>query len=663
MTSRDQVRQLLYRPLSSERKEIRVLVVDGGQESTRPISLAGQTPSNGHAQDLLAFRLEYLRLTDHVVPFYDAVSYSWGGDKEDRTQIVLDGLPFWIPTKAEQALRAVSVEHGHPRVWLDAVCIDQEEPREKSLQVALMGEVYSKARRVLIWLGEDRGDTDTAVRSIRKLLEGIEQKLPAQYQTPDSGSAKDLILNPNAHHITSKQISWTSIYSVFSRKWFTRAWIIQEVALAKQPVVYIGKHSLDWTELSSVAVWLYERRQRLPRSPSKGCLTGLENVALIGMFKLRKSQKLGTLLRLVYSFETHDPRDMVYAVLGLRSRTAQKPGSTSRIVPIYEEPVVETYAKATKAAIIELGSLGLLKHAHSLRPVPQSKAENGEFPSWALRMDLRGGYHINPISYRNFRFNAHDGMPLKIWPNDSSRVLKVEGILIDRITDISPVMSWKLYGERFSDTITAAAVLHSTYSWTCDQLPAWPTNVLSRKFTITVAAGQDSTGRNLLESTEHAQRLHEGFLHAATAPEPEPASDVSDTESLKSSKSTTSISSRSTTHSLHSMRSMDSSENVLLESENPDATYAMDAMMKGGHHRTVCITEKGYVCLCTDNVKKDDALVVLFGGSVPFVLRPNNHFYYFVGDAFVEDLMDGYHVRTLRSQGRLNSQTAWFKIR
>ncbi|EME78526.1 uncharacterized protein MYCFIDRAFT_36749, partial [Pseudocercospora fijiensis CIRAD86] len=198
MTSRDRVRQLLYRPLNPERKEIRVLVVDGGQQDTRPLSLAGQTCSNGHTQGSLAFRLEHIRLTDHVVPFYDAVSYSWGGDKEDRTQVVLDGLPFWIPTKAEQALRAVCLEHGHPRLWLDAVCIDQEEAREKSLQVAMMGEIYSKARRVLIWLGEDRGDTDPAIRSIRKLLEGIEQKLPAH---------------------------WNSIYSLFSRKWFTRAWI------------------------------------------------------------------------------------------------------------------------------------------------------------------------------------------------------------------------------------------------------------------------------------------------------------------------------------------------------------------------------------------------------------------------------------------------------
>ncbi|KXT09147.1 hypothetical protein AC579_5824 [Pseudocercospora musae] len=236
-------------------------------------------------------------------------------------------------------------------------------------------------------------------------------------------------------------------------------------------------------------------------------------------------------------------------------------------------------------------------------------------------------------------------------------------VWIDRVIDISPVMSWKLYGERFSDTITVAAVLHSTCSWTCDQLPAWPTNVLSRKFAITVAASQDSTDRNLLESTEHAQRLHEGFLHAATAPEPEPASDVSDNESLKFSKSTASICSLFTTHSLHSMRPLDSSEIILLETENPDATYAMDAMMKGGHHRTVCITGIGYVCLCTDKAKEGDALVVLFGGSVPFVLRPNNHFCIFVGDAFVEDLMDGYHVRTLRSQGRLNSQTVWFKIR
>jgi hypothetical protein len=100
--------------------------------------------------------------------------------------------------------------------------------------------------------------------------------------------------------------------------------------------------------------------------------------------------------------------------------------------------------------------------------------------------------------------------------------------------------------------------------------------------------------------------------------------------------------------SSRSMRSVDVRDfDTDLENDNPDATYALAAMMKSGHHRTLFVTRRGYMGLGTDNVKPGDTVCILFGGSVPFVLRPEAHFWRFVGDAFVEDLMEvrnhGYH--------------------
>lgn len=77
-----------------------------------------------------------------------------------------------------------------------------------------------------------------------------------------------------------------------------------------------------------------------------------------------------------------------------------------------------------------------------------------------------------------------------------------------------------------------------------------------------------------------------------------------------------------------------------LEADNPDATYTLASTMRSGHHRTVFVTTRGYMGLGTDNAKPGDAVCILFGGSVPFVLRPEAHFWRFVGDAFVEELME-----------------------
>ncbi|SMY27980.1 unnamed protein product [Zymoseptoria tritici ST99CH_1A5] len=640
---------LLYRPLAAERKEIRILCLDddGTQDSRHfrnRIAPAVSTPR------ILKFRLETISLVDRIVPFYEAISYCWGVKEDYPAQIVLNGHTVSIPWAAEATLRAVCLRQGHPLVWLDAVCIDQDNTHERNRQVAIMGDVYAKAARVLVWLGAENPDAEPGIRSLRKLSEMFYQK-PSQShngqdQPPDSGKA--LPMSPELRKV-APNVEWKALYSFFSNRWFTRAWVIQEVSLSKHSLCYQGLSVVDWAEVATVATWLYERRHKLPNQPDKIALSGIENAALMWTIRRHKSQKLASLLRLVYTFNCTEPRDMVYSVLGLRHKSAQKSDSDSRIITIYEEPLLEVYAKATKAAIVETESLGILKHAHSLRQLDRRASDIGDFPSWALRLDWRGHYHINPISYRNFRFNAHDSMPLSLWPNDSSRVLRVEGVLVDIIEDVSDQMQWKVYGEKFSDTLSAAAVLHETYSWAREVLPQFPAASLARQFSVTVAAGQDANGHKIADDPIRGNRLYEGFMNAAHAPDAVPGS-----EEIRDDVSTSSRSTRSV-----DVRDFDSD----LENDNPDATYALSAMMKSGHHRTLFVTRRGYMGLGTDNARPGDSVCILFGGSVPFVLRPEAHFWRFVGDAFVEDLMEGDYLRSLKARGKLGDMKQWFKIR
>lgn len=605
----------LYRRLSPSRKEIRILCLDDdGTQDARHfrnrIAPAVSTPR------ILKFRLETISLVDRIVPFYEAISYCWGVKEDYPAQIILNGHAISIPWAAEATLRAICLRNGHPLVWLDAVCIDLDNILERNNQVAMMGEIYSKAARVLVWLGAET-DTEPGIASVRQLSEMFYQKSP---------EGKTHVTSPSLDTV-SPQIPWRSIYSLFANRWFTRAWAIQEVSLSKHALCYQGLSMIDWAEVATVATWLSERRYHLPKSPSKATLTGIENAALMWTIRRHKSQKLASLLRLVYTFNCAEPRDMVYSIIGLRHRSAQSAESNTRIVTIYEEPLLEVYAKATKAAVTETKSLGILKHAHSLRPLDPRHSDIGEFPSWALRLDRRGHYHINPISYRTFRFNASDNLPLSLWPNDSPRVLRVEGLLVDTIHAVSQQMQWKVYGERFSDTLSAAAVLQDTYSWTRSLLPQFPSATLARRFSVTVAAGQDHLGKKIADDKQRGDRLFEGFMNAAHASE-------EGNVGTQEIRDDVSISSRS-------MRSVDVKDfESDLEADNPDATYALASMMRSGHHRTVFVTTRGYMGLGTDNVKPGDAVCILFGGSVPFVLRPEAHFWRFVGDSFVEDVME-----------------------
>lgn len=605
----------LYRRLAAHRKEIRILCLDddGTQDSRHfrnRIAPAVSTPR------ILKFRLETISLVDRIVPFYEAISYCWGVKEDYPAQIILNGHTVSVPWAAEATLRAVCLRNGHPLVWLDAVCIDPNNTLERNHQVAMMGEVYSKAARVLVWLGAET-DTGTGIASVRQLSELFYEKSP---------DGKLVSTSPELKQV-APYIAWKSIYALFANRWFTRAWVIQEVALSKHALCYQGLSVIDWAEVATVATWLSQQRRHLPKSPGRASWTGIENTALMWTIRRHKSQKLASLLRLVYSFNCAEPRDMVYSILGLRHRSAQSVESDSRIVTIYEEPLLEVYAKATKAAVSETRSLGILKHAHSLRSLDHRHSDMSEFPSWALRLDRRGHYHINPISSRTFRFNASDDLPLSLWPNDSPRVLRVEGLLVDRIHDVSEQMQWKVYDGASPDTLSAAAVLHETYRWTRESLPQFPAASLARRFSVTVAAGQDHKGRKLARDDERADRLFGGFMNAAHAPEGVGSAAQDDRDDV-------SISSRS-------VRSVDVKDfESDLETENPDATYALASMMKSGHHRTVFVTTRGYMGLGTDNAKPGDALCILFGGSVPFVLRQEAHFWRFVGDAFVEDVME-----------------------
>lgn len=85
---------------------------------------------------------------------FDALSYCWGA-VTPRAEVFCDGRRISIGPNLFSALRAL--RHGtRPRVvWVDAICINQVDLDEKKIQVPLMGQIYSKAAAVQIWLGDD----------------------------------------------------------------------------------------------------------------------------------------------------------------------------------------------------------------------------------------------------------------------------------------------------------------------------------------------------------------------------------------------------------------------------------------------------------------------------------------------------------------------------
>lgn len=87
----------------------------------------------------------------HTSPGFDAVSYVWGDPTPCSTAIV-DGKLLKIPESAHKLLLGLRSQCGSMTLWIDAICINQQDVQERGHQVRFMHAIYTTARIVRVWL-------------------------------------------------------------------------------------------------------------------------------------------------------------------------------------------------------------------------------------------------------------------------------------------------------------------------------------------------------------------------------------------------------------------------------------------------------------------------------------------------------------------------------
>ncbi|KAK8112804.1 hypothetical protein PG984_013330 [Apiospora sp. TS-2023a] len=131
----------------------------------------------------------------HRVP-YEALSYDWGDQARDN-QIVCNGSPLQVTESIETALKHLRFPTEARTLWVDAVCIDQEDAAEKGHQIRFMDTIYSEAERVLVWLGPGTPETENSFRLVNRVFDRLSRQ--------DLGPLLTLLGLP----------------------WFTRLWVFQ----------------------------------------------------------------------------------------------------------------------------------------------------------------------------------------------------------------------------------------------------------------------------------------------------------------------------------------------------------------------------------------------------------------------------------------------------
>lgn len=200
------VQSCLYTPLDPQRNQIRILELHpGGEQEPVHCSLSIEALS---------------KTVDH----FDALSWTWGSPKEPKKLIVVDNTAHAIPPSLYDALMALRETRGSRYLWIDCICISQQDTQEKSTQIPLMTEIYGSARRVLIWLGLHADHSELVTRSI---------------------------LDNETHNYESISFC-NAVMSLCNRNWFQRVWTLQEFVIPKQePLLLCGREApIPWSRFS-----------------------------------------------------------------------------------------------------------------------------------------------------------------------------------------------------------------------------------------------------------------------------------------------------------------------------------------------------------------------------------------------------------------------------
>jgi hypothetical protein len=413
-----------YRPLDRSRQEIRLLTLEPGSGTST-----------------LRCTLKHAFLDVTPPPIYETVSYVCGNPTR-KCSIFLHGHRVRAMATSEAALRRMRLRDKPRTLWIDSICIDQNNTDEKGHQVGMMCRIYSMTCRNLIWLGPYDATLDTSVNAMEAILQEIST------ETRDYADFEELVGDHNdARRFSKVPLSRTVDCLAFLRlldnPWFSRLWIVQEASLAPSSVCHYGELELPLISILRSARWLAHKWYQLP-SASLSAFRRLETTA--SMFDLVDRRygvlrtaahliNMASLLRNLGRLQTFDRRDRVYAIMGLWQMFTKSATLPDVLRPDYNLGVCEVFVAGMRYAIEECNSLW------TLEDICQPSRE-AQWPSWlpVIDCDLLSKDESYPMLARLFDV---DGRVPMILEKDSQRPndLIVSGILVDSIVEVTPAFT------------------------------------------------------------------------------------------------------------------------------------------------------------------------------------------------------------------------------
>lgn len=344
-------------------------------------------------------------------PTFDALSYTWADEQGDAARSgkiysVPDFSIIGVTKNCEMAIRRLRHPKKERRVWIDAVCIDQDNAQERTHQIAQMSSIFTSARRVIAYTGEGTDQTDMLfdwlngldapelnvplIGSLDDLAHpGVRIKEPADLQRlmvrlRVGINERTIMLGRYGKSCFSKLLHQSEtatkdkiniedpelseiVHEYFSRRWFKRVWVLQEVTLPDLHRTRIVCGSRTTTaERALHALGLLKENK-----------TGIIPRIFVLVRKTTILPRRSHLLDILIETKTHaaaDPRDKIFAVLSLSHRLDG--GSFPEHEANYELETAQVYTRYSAFFIQHHGPGFFLALIQSSQNLP-------ELPSWA----------------------------------------------------------------------------------------------------------------------------------------------------------------------------------------------------------------------------------------------------------------------------------------
>ncbi|PKS05620.1 hypothetical protein jhhlp_008138 [Lomentospora prolificans] len=594
-------------------------------------------------------------------PTYNAISYHWGTIRENR-RIWVDGAYFEISLATHDALESYSSLWYQRLVWIDYLCIDQRQESEslveKGKQVAMMRDIYSKAQRVIVHIPRQQ---------FAPFFHPLLHELTLAVNEPFFSSAQLYA----KYELEIFSLRWQALVYFLNAEWFSRIWIVQEVALAREVELRYAGWNYDWDSLSHTLYealrapemaallqitqkgrravvqlghlhTLSQTRRLMPLVQTQRIVNEssyLLRAALLFSNNMNPEQRQKTeaalrsptplikLLRTFVDFNATDPRDKVYALQGLLAEACPP-----ELVPNYESITASELFRLVARHI--LGDTNIRERLSMLALAGAGyDGRRKDIPSWAPDLTCRlPAAPLSPYVWprQAFEYKAcGDTEPRVGFSDESPDILRLTAIRVDQIQAIGPALDLATDDEFVRDpndklfnandiiffnrwhTVTLALVKQHI----ADPYPYKPHQSLKEAFWRTLVG--DAT-KDTRPAPSYLGKIYDDWvtLHREMLP-----------------------------YGLDAGRTLIMPEDDEFWARRRYVGTWDNAMAYCATGRSVCATSKGYLGCVPHWAEAGDEILVVMGSPAPLVVRrvhraPETR-YEIIGQCYLHGIMDG----------------------